>query len=284
MNQLLILNGDGEIQVNEAESYEGSINMPYALGITFVQGIDVFTSISSFICDNHSITTSVDLGNKPLIKVVNFNKSYSSTQGITSFSIVAPLLEDLQLNSNIFTQLYLANFPNKKINCNKNSLSQINVSVNTNLKYLNLHSSSVTQLNLSNNTVLRELGFLHVPLMQLVLPFNPSLFAITCFNTSLIQLDLSSCSNLKILECLGNLTQLNISNGNNGQIQQIHVSSADNLVCIQIDHSYILPDSWIKPTHTVWSDNCNYPSLSTSTKDLLNAVVVNPVQDALQIE
>ncbi|WP_372473504.1 hypothetical protein AB4865_11850 [Capnocytophaga sp. ARDL2] len=98
--------------------------------ITSLEGIEAFTNITKLIYTNHSISTTVVLGNKPHLKEVILNRYYSPTDGITSFFAIAPQLEFLVLSKNKHTQLDVSN--------------------NTNLIYLEYNNNQLTQLNMAN--------------------------------------------------------------------------------------------------------------------------------------
>ncbi|GGF70167.1 T9SS type A sorting domain-containing protein [Wenyingzhuangia marina] len=82
---------------------------------------------------------------------------------------------------------------------------------------------------------------------------------LTCYGNNLTYLDLSSCSNLRNLNCTNNnqLEHLNIATGNNRLLYQVNANNNASLLCIQLDNGYSLTNNqnilWTKDSHTDYS-------------------------------
>ncbi len=125
-------NGDGEIQVSEAEVVN-SINVQDR-GIASLVGIEALVNLVDLNCSRNSIL-ELDISQ-------NFN------------------LEVLDCEWNSLSDLYVnQNTKLETLNCRKNSLTELDVSKNTNLKELNCERNSLSELNVRQNAELEELGF-----------------------------------------------------------------------------------------------------------------------------
>ena len=63
------------------------------------------------------------------------------------------------------------------------------------------------------------------------------------------------------------------------------VENNSDLKCIQIDRGYTPRGWWYKDAHALYSDNCNYPALSTTEVKAENHLqILNPVKDNLVIK
>src|SRR5699024_1695498 len=101
------LNGDGEIQVSEAESLTGFLNL-YSKNIHNLTGIEAFTNITQLDCSRNYLT---DLSLELNTDLVHLNCEWNN-------------IHDLNINSN--TNL-------KTLNCAHNQLTLLNLTYNTEL-------------------------------------------------------------------------------------------------------------------------------------------------------
>ncbi|MDO4225015.1 MAG: T9SS type A sorting domain-containing protein [Bergeyella zoohelcum] len=106
----------------------------------------------------------------------------------------------------------------------------------------------------------------------------------SCGNNAISSLDVSKNTALSWLNCYNNkLTQLNLANGNNANMS-VDVSKNPSLTCIQIDKGFTPTISWLKDTTASYSDNCNYPTLSTQENKVVEFLqILNPVKERLVI-
>ena len=61
-------NGDNEISIEEADAYDGELNIYWA-GITDMTGLEYFTNITALRCHNNNLT-DLDVSNNPKITVL----------------------------------------------------------------------------------------------------------------------------------------------------------------------------------------------------------------------
>ena len=99
-----------------------------------------------------------------------------------------------------------------KLNCNRNSLPELDVSQNTELTELRCDFNSLTELDISQNTELTELRCEYNSLTKLDVSLNTELTVLRCQYTSLTELDVSQNTKLTTLVCGNNpLTELDVS-------------------------------------------------------------------------
>lgn len=217
-------NGDGDIQVSEAQAFTGNLdltsqhNAPSSQIINDATGINAFVNASGIRLMNNSLTSldvsaitgldslkvrsnnlvSLDVAQNPqLIKIM------AESNNLTSFTAVANTnLQELNLSGNPnLTTLNVGVFPNlKKLEVNYTGITTIDLTSLTNLEYLNISFTSLTYIDLSANTNLQNL-LIH--------------------KTNIVSLDVSSNSNLQNISFFGNsqLTYINLKNGNNHNME-----------------------------------------------------------------
>ena len=101
----------------------------------------------------------------------------------------------------------------KKLNCNGNQLTTLDISNNTALTDLSCYDNQLTTLDVSNNTALTLLRCASNQLTSLDISSNTALEYLQCFNNQLTSLDVSNNTALTDLVCSSNkLTSLDVSN------------------------------------------------------------------------
>jgi uncharacterized repeat protein (TIGR01451 family) len=184
-NPVIDTNGDGEIQVSEAE-------VVYSLtvidkNILDMSGIESFTGIHNLYCTNNSIST-LDISNNTLL---------------TSLFCGNNQLTELDVSQNINLE-YLYVFTNQ--------LSNINLTNNTNLKELIIAQNQLTSLDISQNPNLTYLDFSTNNLSSIDISNNPDLLSIRGFNNQLSNIDVSNKPVLQQLLVNGNdLTSIDVT-------------------------------------------------------------------------
>ncbi|MDC1025158.1 leucine-rich repeat domain-containing protein [Flavobacteriales bacterium] len=101
----------------------------------------------------------------------------------------------------------------KKLHCQYNQLTSLDLSYNTSLTFLNCYGNQITSLDLSNNTDLALLNCNNNLLTSLDLSNNSELFYLACIGNKLTSLDVSNNTALTFLTCrFTELTSLDVSN------------------------------------------------------------------------
>ncbi len=101
----------------------------------------------------------------------------------------------------------------RRLYCNNNNLTELNVSQNTALDRIDCYSNQLTELDLSNNTALEILQCSGNLITELDLSQNSALKTLNCSTNQLVSLNVSGCASLENFICRGNpLTELDVSN------------------------------------------------------------------------
>lgn len=223
-------NNDGEIQIGEAQTYDGTI-ICYNSSISDLTGIEAFinltrlnfannqltsldvsqnTALEYLVCDNNQLT-SLDVSNN-----TNLKTFWAQNNQLTSIDISQnTALETLYLAHNELTHVDVSgNTELRTISVSTNQISNIDVSNNTQLiRLLVQDNNSISSLDVSQNIYLRELYCHNNAITSLDVSNNTALEDLYCDNNGLSNLDVSQNSALKELRCSYNqLTNLDISN------------------------------------------------------------------------
>ena len=135
--------------------------------------------------------------------------SLTSLRGIEYFEA----LTKLNCNRNSLPELDVSqNTELTELRCEYNSLTELDISQNTKLTYLNCNRNSLTKLDVSLNTELTVLWCQYTSLTELDVSQNTKLTTLVCGNNPLTELDVSKNTKLTTLSCPGNqLTELDVS-------------------------------------------------------------------------
>ena len=128
----------------------------------------------------------------------------------------------------------------EELNCSDNSLSNIDLSLNSKLKKLNIRANEFASINLSVNYDLLELNCASNKISDLSLINNTSLERLDCGSNKLTSLELRRNSKLKSLNCYSNeLTSLNL--GQNILLESINCNN-NKLTSLGLDKLSLLSD------------------------------------------
>lgn len=138
-------NADTEIQVSEAISYNGVINISN-LGISDLTGIEEFTNIIGLYCDFNNLTVLDLSANTNLQDLVCNNNSIASMDltgcaGITQIIAATNNLTGINLSTNTGLQL---------LNLGVNNLTSLDLTSNVNLTHVYCFSNNLSDLNVAN--------------------------------------------------------------------------------------------------------------------------------------
>jgi len=189
-NSAINTNGDSEIQVSEATSFNGSIHCG-GLNITDLTGIEDFTALTYLDCGYNNLT-SLDVSNNTALTYLDCGSNQLTTLDVSNNSALTDL------------------------NGGGNQLTNLNVSQNTALVYLNYYSNQLTTLDVSNNTALTTLWGANNQLTTLDVSNNTALNVLHCWNNQLTSLDLRNGNNSNFVKFEGtnnpNLWCINVDN------------------------------------------------------------------------
>lgn len=228
-NEDINTNGDDEIQVSEAESYSGKLNVG-SKGISDLTGIGAFVNLDTILCSFNDISsldfsqntslvyincyhnqlTSIDISNNTLLETIN-----CSVNSLTSLDVSNnPALVALYASDNSLTVIDVSNNPLlTQLYCYNNSISSIDVTSNILLKQFDFSSNSLSSIDITNNTALIDFSCSLNDISSLDVSQNDSLQTLYCNNNLLTTLDVSNNPFLLQLVCSNNsISSLDVSN------------------------------------------------------------------------
>lgn len=165
-------NGDGEIQVSEAEAViELIIGDPWgSYNIQDLTGIEAFVNITFLDCQNNQLSS------------LNLNHNL--------------LLEDLIIDDNNLTTIDISeNIKLKGISCHNNNLTTIDFSQNPQLEGVDINNNYLTTIDLTQNSQLILLNIGNNQFDFLDVSQNPFLRYLFCQNNNLTFLDVRNGNN-----------------------------------------------------------------------------------------
>jgi len=181
LEPLINTNGDTEIQVSEAAAFNGYINLD-SKNISDLTGIEAFTALTEFDCQNNQLTT-LDV---------------SQNTALTFFACDNNQLTTLDVSANL-ALTYL--------NCNTNQLTFLDITQNIALTYLRCNDNQLTSLDVTQNTFLNNLFCANNQITYLDLTSQISFVHLYIEGNNLTSLDISH------MQCPG-LAEANLSNPN----------------------------------------------------------------------
>ncbi len=260
------INGDGEIQVSEAEAYTGHIYLTGSSlenSVTDFTGLEAFINFSKFSYAIYSFTpievVNLDLSNFQSLEEIQVfgdisieHLNIKNNQSLTKVGLHSTYIKDIDLSNNTSLSIISCtrndelagldltnNTSLTELYCDENLLTELDLTTNTALRLLDCDNNSLTSLDVSNNTLITNMACSHNELTELDLSQNSALKGISCYSSKLRNLDLSNNPNLEKLICFDNqLSSLNIANGNNENIELLIADNNPNLTCAQHDANF----------------------------------------------
>ncbi len=231
-------NGDGEIQLSEAEVI--ILLDVQNKDIQDLMGIEAFIGLEELYCGGNQLT---ELGVSQNVGLINLS---CADNLITELDLSENgLLEQLTCFNNQLTQLdFSQNINLLQLSCEKNPLVSINVTQCPNLNLLYCYEANLSTLDVSQNTNLEWLVCHRNNISVLNLSQHPNIFFLSCYDNQISSINITSLLSLSTLWAnQNNITNIDISQNNtlgvldisNNPISNIDVSS--NLVLREIKFS-----------------------------------------------
>ncbi len=237
-------NDDGEDNVNIGN------NKHYNLG---AKTITIYGKVTHLVCSSNQLTQLDVSKNKALTELTcGLNELIQ----LDVSKNTALMLLDCMVNQ--LTKLDVSkNTALEYLNCDANQLTKLDVSKNTALEYLNCDANQLTKLDVSKNKALTVLKCGNNELTKLDVSKNKALTELECYINKLTQLDVTKNTALEYLDCQVNLnlSQLNVANGNNGNITELNATYCPKLTCIKVDKGFNPPSSWHKDDTASWRND-----------------------------
>ena len=267
-------NGDGEIQVVEAQNIKWLKLSNLIHRINDLTGIEYFTNLNYIDVSNNNLIT-IDFSQNTSLKVIIAHYNYQLTSinvnglinlkdlflaycGLINLDLTSNIIiEKILCQNNPLQNIFLGQKPNLKIlECDFNQLTDLNVDGAINLEILKCSNNLISYLNLNENTKLKTLWcgnnlISNLDLTQnvevekiwsennqltlLELSQNFVLNELRVYNNFIANIDISNNTNLNYLLCYNNLiTNMNFKNGNSTWAQ-LDFSNNSNLRFICVD-------------------------------------------------
>ena len=273
-NSAINTNGDGDIQVSEANSFSGII-VCSNLNISDLTGFEAFTVLTYLNCEGNQLSI-LDVSQNTALTYLNCEDNQLTNLDLSNNTA----LIESKCQGNQITSLDLSqNSALTTLNCRSNQLTSLDVSQNSALTSLDCYGNQFISLDVSQNTALQYLDCYFNQLTSLDVSQNTVLIELNCYSNQLTSLDVSNNFALTDLSCKNNqLTSLDVRNGNNINIDHssypgFKTENNPNLTCIDVDDVNYSTTNWtdIDPQH-YFSTNCPPPSAiqeHSTTKELL---------------
>lgn len=261
------VNGDGEIQVSEAENQTEIVFLNNVL-ITDLTGIEAFVNLQKLKTNYNFLPTNVDLSSNINLVELEMTNSAITTINLSNNSA----LEIIDLTSNDITMLDVStNLVLKHLDLSNNqNLNTLNVANNTALEFLSIAGGDFYTFDISNNIALKSINtswnsFLdeidysnntqlvninnnnnsfenidisNNPLVEYLDINRNNLQTINLsMNTALIGLDVSE-NNLSMLD-VTNLGNLEILRANENQLNSCILTGTINLVELEVNENML---------------------------------------------
>ncbi len=290
-NTAINTNADEEIQVSEAESYSGSLNIDRSKGVIVdFTGLEAFLNLSELGLEGHSMTDLYLTANNKLERLTLGSLEFIKNVTLPENSI----LNFIQINNTYgissldFSKVLLL----KDLEIAMGSPSILDLSKNSNLERLSVSESPISSLNISNNPMLQTLSLaMSGGLKTIDLSGAANLKTVSISDSySIEQLDFSNNSKLtQLIISEENLSSLNVKNGNNINLS-LSVSSPI-LKCVIVDDVRWSKANWSTkfPQGTQFSLDCipepvvNIPDSGFKAQLLLNTLINTNIDEEIQV-
>lgn len=224
--------------------------------------------------------SSIDVSSNSNLNYFNVDRNNFTTVNVSGNTLLSDLRIrdnvvlnslDVSNNSNLVrlyvggNSLAVLDVSNKTlletISAGENQLTTIDVNGLNNLTDLFLEDMpTLTSLDVSSNINLEDIGVSNTGLSVLDLSSLTKLIEVYVNNTGITELDFSASPDVEYIECTnGQLTSLNLKNGNNSSSIELYATGNSNLLCIQVDDptaSYL--SSWEKDDTAIFGQDCNW--------------------------
>lgn len=251
--------------------------------ISDLTGINDFSSLTSLDCENNNLNSLNLLQNTALQLLFCSDNTISNliippATGGTGLRVLScsnnqlstlPINDQLELISiscdrNLLSELNVTALSNlEALQCFENNISTLDISNNNLLEFLSISSNPIAFIDLTNNINLKTFYLNNGQFTTLDISNNPLLEELMCHDNQINNLDLSDKINLRRLIANNNeLSLLNIKNGNNQIIVDFNVQNNPNLICVEVDDEDAANNgtgvyaNWMKDQTTTYSEDC----------------------------
>ncbi|AXG68392.1 internalin-J [Kordia sp. SMS9] len=252
-------NGDGEIQITEAESVTTlTVVSPVIKGLDDFVNLETLNCNSSILGDQYNTVRVLYLDVRPLI---NLKKLTVRGNRIATLDLSQNVnLENLDCRGNLLNSLLLTHNSNLKYLRCGNLLGSPDVPYGV---YSPVNNNTFKTLDLSNNPILELVDCSYATMDGIIFGNNTNLQSIYAINNGLTSLDISQLPNLRILYCYTDDSTNNyIPDSEPNQITALDTSQNTNLLTLYCYKNSITSLDIALNTN-LQSLNCSYNSLTS---------------------
>ena len=244
--------GNGQVLTANIEDVI-TLDLDSQIGVTDLTGIEDFAALE-WLDFSYNLVEQVNLSQNTMLKTLgctfnpltyldltnNTQLEWLSCQGnqLESLQLNSPYLEIIECYENYLSTLDLSSATAlSELYCSENQLEALNITQNSNLILLDAGGNELTSLDISNNEALIYLG---------------------CSHTNISSIDITNNYNLRTFYAtnIPPLSNLDMRNGNNANINSVNVFGTDSLRCIFVDDaSATYLDNWYKDPFTTFVNN-----------------------------
>ncbi len=191
-NPVIDTNGDGELQVTEAQNFTGHLNVNGNLSgndnIIDITGIEAFINITTLSAGNNSIS-NIDITENSQIHTLRLRNNLltsinlSQNSQLRNLVLLDNIIESIDLTNNaLLEDLFMPN----------NNLTDLDVSQNPLLDSIQIGEMNIGVLDVSQNPLLERLTVVNCNLTEINLSSNLNLRRLSLFSNPIVELDLSN--------------------------------------------------------------------------------------------
>lgn len=258
------VNNDNEISVLEASYYQGGLNLNSA-GISDMTGIEAFSGLTVLLASNNSFDTLI-MGTHPNLSVLQIN--HPTSGGNLKYINVdgCSALSNFHVTRQSLTSINVAlNSSLTQFKCFDNALGTLDLSYNDSLYLVDAGNCSLDSIIFpSQNTTLKRLYVGGNNLTSIDISGLAELTELYINDNDLTRLDLANNPKVYNLYCYDNdLYELNLDSLNINNVQTVRTESNPNLYCIQVADSAYADTNWTgtsftKDAQQYYSETCGY--------------------------
>ncbi len=211
------------------------------------------------------------------------NMSISDLTGIEAFTT----LSQLKCYNNSLTNLDVSNNTNLTwLEANYNNIASIDVSNNVQLNYFHIAENNLSSIDISNNTSLTSVSIRNNDISSFDVANNIFLDAISIEGNFLTSFDVSTNTSLTYLNAkLNNLTSLNVKNGNNSTLVNFWSTGNPNLDCVEVDNASWSDANWTNiDSNTNFNEDCSSLSIDEFEEIVDFELYPNPSNGVINIK
>ncbi|MCL7754316.1 T9SS type A sorting domain-containing protein [Polaribacter sp. Z022] len=284
-------NNDSEIQISEAQSFTGKIDIKgsgklESQKVKDLTGLEAFTTLTAIDCSFNGLTQIDVSKNIELIDLHCHNNELSSIDVTKNIN-----LEELECFNNKITSLDVTkNVELVKLWCTNNLLTNIDVTQNTRLRLFEIEENQFTSLDVTKNIQLTTLVISRNNFTSIDISNNTQLLTFYARANDLKSIDISKNFKLDDIVLVGNdLSFLDMSKHSNTTRLLAYANA--NLTCVKVEDESVTPptcsstkrNGWCLDDNVIYSETCSTTNINNNEFSKGITLFPNPVNDILQI-